>query len=438
MALSFRGRKLVVAFSGDYKRQSAFGTPLADADIDTRHPQSAPVYPGRTVTREEIRDCTGEYVIREDITSRLARLAFSFDADPRLVAGWLAYAQGAAAAPSGTQTAVVWELTVTGTLTAGYFTVNHTFEGLTDSVDIPFDASNADIKRLLGTLRTIKPDNVNTSGTPLPAGPVTITGANKLAAGAVAIPTIDNTNLVGGTVAIGLTTPGASKTAAITRTTLDQTPLLSLIVGFDGDSTNPDKYKDVVVNSITIRGALRGKVTVDLELIGSYDLIEVLSYVMPACVNISPIYTKDCRVEIDGDFVIETLREFSYTYSNNIFSGDDAFPYDDIDVVRLEHGDRTSSFTFSVYGSKGDDLYTLALAETPVVVNLYLGAPVNRVRINAPKASVRLEDNPISFAGEAARSAIGLQAVPFYDSGTAGTPDNVIYYGPETGTLLST
>ncbi len=57
---SFRGRKLVVAFAGDYLQQPDFGQPLDVADIDTRHPQSAPVYPRNTVTREQIKDCSGE------------------------------------------------------------------------------------------------------------------------------------------------------------------------------------------------------------------------------------------------------------------------------------------------------------------------------------------------------------------------------------------
>jgi hypothetical protein len=436
--LSHRGRKLVVAFSGSYKRQSAFGTPLATADIDTRHPQSTPTFPGRTITREEIRDCTGEYVIREDITSRLARLSFSFDADARNIAGWLAYAQGAAAAPSGTQTAVVWTVTITGTLTAGFFTISHTNEGITDTVDIPYNATTAEIQTLLETLRTIKKGNVTVAGTNLPTGPFTITGFGKLAAGAVTIPTISNTGLTGGTAAIALTTAGDNKTANITRTTQDQNPLFSLIVGFDGDSTNPDKYKDMVVNTVTIRGALRGKVSVELELLGSQDLIPVTGYVMPACVNIDPIYTRDCRAVINSVFASSEMREFSYTYSNNIFSGDDAFPYDDIDIVRLEHGDRTSSFTFSVYGSKGDTLYNLAETETVVPVRLLVGPPVKRVEVNAAKTNVKLEDNPITFAGEALRSAYGLLGTPFYDAGTAGTPDKVIYYGPETGTLLGT
>jgi hypothetical protein len=438
MALSHRGRKLVVAFSGAFKRQSAFGTPLATGDINTRHPQSSPTFPGRTITREEIRDCTGEYVIREDITSRLARLSFSFDADAFLIAGWLAYAMSAAAGPSGSQVPFVWTLAVTGTLTAGSFTISHTNEGITDTVDIPYNATNAELTTLLGTLRTIKPGNFTVAGTALPVGPLTVTGAGKFAAGAVTLPTISNSGLTGGTVAITETTPGTSKTAQITRTTSDQNSLFSLIVGFDGDSTNPDKYRDMIVNTVTVRGALRGKVSVEVETIGSQDLIPVSGYSFPACVNIDPIYTKDCRAVINSAFVTEAMREFSYTYSNNAFTGDDPFPYDDIDIIRLEHGDRTSSFTFSVYGSKGDALYTLAEAETVVAVRLLLGAPVKRTEINAAKTNVKLDDAPITFAGEALRSAMGITGTPLYDSGTAGTPDKVIYYGSESTTFLAT
>lgn len=434
---SHRGRKLVVAYPGDFIQQTAFGTGLATADIDTRHPQSTPVFPGQTVTREQIRDCSGEYVIREDITSILKRLTFSFDADAKLIYGWIAYAMGLAAAATGTQAAEVWTITITGTPTAGALVVSHTNEGLTDSVSIPYDSTAAEIQAKFEELRTIKPGNVTVTGTML-AGPVVVTGAGKLAAGNVAQPTVDDSGLTDATAAIATTTAGTNQSAIVTRTTLDQTPLFSLIVGFEGDSTDPDKYKDVVVDTVTIRGALRGKVTVELTLIGSADLEAIASYVMPECVDIEPIYTKDCRLVIDGTFITEEVREFTYTFSNNIFTGDDPFPYDDIHPVRLEHGDRTSSFAFSIYGSKGDTVYTIADEEQTVPVRLLIGPPVERVEIDAPKTKMRLDDTPITFAGEAGRSAIGINATPHYDKNTTGTPDRAIYYGPLATQMLQT
>jgi hypothetical protein len=436
MAGSFRNRKLVVAFNGAFKRQSAFGVPMAASDIDTRHPQTTPTYPSKNVTREEVRDCSGEYVIAEEITSRLARLRFAFDADAYLLAGWLAYAQGVAAAPSGTRTNEVQTITPTGTVSGGTWNYEFEFEGLSDNVDIPWDATAAEIQAYIEALSSVGSGNVGVVGTL--ATTVVITYQGKLAAYNMPLAVVDDANITGGgTLAIVQTTAGASKTALITRTDDDQPPVQSIIVGFEGDTTDPDEYPDMVVNTVTIRGAVRGKLTVELELIGSADTIARVGYVFPECVNQTPIYTKDCRIKFDSTFIVDNLRDFVYNFSNNIFAGDDAFPYASIDVERLEHGDRTSSFEFTIYGSKGDSTYTAAESEAYKAVQLIMGPPSNRTVIDAPKTKMKLSESPITFSGEANRSSMIITGTPHYDKLTAGTPDNVIYYGSESTTFLA-
>lgn len=435
---SFRNRKLFVAYSGAFKQESAFGVPMNIADINTRHPQTTPTYPGRQFTREQIKDCSGEYIIIENITSRLSRLRFSFDCDAYLAAGWLAFAQGAAAAPSGSRTNEIQRIAPGGTISGGTYNVAFTIEGITDNVDIPWNATAPQTQALLESLKSIKKGNATVAGTL--ATNVDVTFVGKLAAYNVPALVVDGTNLTGSspTVTLSTTTPGTSKIHEITRTTQDQTPATDLVVGFETDSTPAQQYVDMVVNSVTIRGEIRGKVSVELEILGSAKTLDAIAYSVPACVNVTPVYTRDCRIEVGSTFISSNVREFTYTYSNNIFSGDDAFPYDDIDVVRLEHGDRTSSFNFTVYGSRGDDLYTTAENEDVVQVFLILGAPSNRVIIDAPKTSVKLADDPITFAGEANRSAISVTGTPFFDGGTAGTPDRVHYYGSESTTFLAT
>lgn len=435
---SFRNRKLFVAYSGAFKQESAFGVPMSVADINTRHPQTTPTYPGRQFTREQIKDCSGEYIIIENITSRLSRLRFSFDCDAYLAAGWLAFAQGAAAAPSGTRTNEIQTITPSGTISGGTWNALFLIEGITDNVNIAWNATAAQIQAALEGLKSIKKGNVSVAGTL--ATTVVITFIGKLAAANVPAIVVDGSLLTGSTPAIVLstTTPGTSKIHEITRTTQDQTPATDLIVGFETDATPAQHYVDMVVNSVTIRGEIRGKVSVELEILGSAKTLDALAYSIPACVNVNPIYTRDCRIEVGSTFISSNVREFTYTFSNNIFSGDDAFPYDDIDVFRLEHGDRTSSFNFTVYGSRGDALYTTAEDEDVVQVFLILGPPSGRVIIDAPKTSVKLADDPITFAGEANRSALSVTGTPFFDSGTAGTPDRVHYYGPETTTFLAT
>lgn len=438
MAGNFRDRKLVVAVSGVFKKQLAFGNSMPASDIDTRHPQTSPAYPGRTTTRESIRDCTGEYIIREDITSRLSRLTVSFDANAFLLAGWLAEAMGVATAPTGSQTAEVFTITPGGTISGGTFFLQFSIEGITDqSIDIAWNATALQIKAALEDMRSVKKGQFSVTGTL--ATTVVIAGTGKYAAGNLPLMVVDGTNLTGSTPTVGIatTTAGTNKLVTLSRTSASQTPVISMIVGFDGDSTDARKFQDLAVNTVTINGAVRGKVTVTVELIGSAKTVAAVGYVMPTCVNVDPIYVKDCKVIIDGEYVAEELRDFSYTFSNNIFTGDDPFPFDDIDVVRLEHGDRTSSFSFTFYGSPGDTVYDLADNESQVAVSLIIGAPVNRVTVIAPKTCLKLSDTPITFAGEANRSAYAITGTPYFDNLVGGTPDYAEYRGPESTTMLA-
>lgn len=439
MAGTFKDRKLAVIFSDQGIRQTAFGVAMDDADLNARHPQSERTYPGRTITREEIKDCTGEYLIAREITSQLMRLRFSFDATAYLLYVWLGYAFGAAAAPSGTRTNEVVTVTPSGTISGGTWNFSFTLEGKTSNIDIPWDATASEIQAFLEDMKTIGEGNVSVSGDLTTT--VVITFQGDLAAYNLPIPVVSGANLTGSTpdVAIAETTAGIPKTAAISRTTSDQNPPFSLIVGFDGDTDDPIKYKDCVVNSITIRGEVRGKITVELDIVGSLETLIALGFSLPACVNNPPLFTKDCRVLVGTEYV--KVRNFVYTYSNNIITGDDAFPYDDINVERLEHDDRTSIFNFAYYGSPDEDnnsKYHKAKIESSEETSLIMGVPSNRIVVNMPKNNLILADDAISFAGEARRSTVNIEGTPFYDSLVPGTPDNVIYYGPETVTLLST
>lgn len=434
---SFRDRKLVVATNQNFKIQSGFGVPMPTVDINYRHPQTSPAFPSRTTTRDEIRDCTGEYITKTEITSRLSRLTVTFDADARLIAGWLALAMGVATAPVGTQVAEVQTITPTGTVSGGTWQIGLTLEGSVGLSDpIAWNATSAQIQAAIDDIPNIKKGQVTVAGTL--ASTVTLTGAGKFVAGNLPLFTVVFSSLTGGgTLAIAQTTAGSNKLATVTRSTATQTPQISLIVGFEGDTTPPRKYRDLVVNSVTIAGALRAKVTVTVELIGNARTVAEVGYVIPVCVNIDPIFTKDCRINIDGEFAASTVRDFNYTYSNNIFAGDDPFPYNDIDVVRLEHGDRTSSFTFSLFGSPGDVMFDKADDEEIVPVILILGSPANRATIIAPATELRLSDTPVTFSGEANRSGFQITGTPFYNDAVAGTPDYVEYRGPETSTLLT-
>jgi hypothetical protein len=437
MAGSFQNRKWFVAFSDIFKVQSAWDTAIANGDLNKRFPQLTPTAPSRQVTREETRDCSGEYVILEELTSRLFRLRFSFNPSAQMLAGMLAYGYSAAASPTGTPADEVQTLTVSAT--GGTFTISFDFEGLAGTTSpLAYNANAATVQAALEALRPIKTGNVACSGTL--SGGMSITFQNKLGKANMPLLTTNAGSLTGGagTATVVQTTQGANKLHAISRSTSDQPSIFSFIGGFDGDATNPRKYKNAVLNSINLTGTARGKVQAEVDLICSADLIEALSYITPACVNFVPMKVSDCRLSIDGTYYTEQLREFSFEYSNNILTGDDAFPFDDIDAIRLERGDRTSNFTFAIFGSRGDALFTLAEGETQESVRLDLGQAGDRVSIIAPSAKLKLAENELTFIGDANRSAINLEAVPFLDEAVAGTPDYIEANIAQTTAFLTT
>lgn len=440
MAGSFQNRKFFVAYPSAFKRQSAWDTSVLNADIDKRHPMLVPTYPTSQVTRERTPDCSGEYFIASDLTSRLKRFRWGFNPSATMLAGWLAFAQGSAAAPTGTAADEVQTITISAT--GGTFTVSFTHEGLSGtSAAIAFNATAATVQTELNAIRSIKQGtqnaaNVGVSGAA--GGPYTITFQNKLAKTNVALLTTNAALLTGGagTAIVALVTAGANKLHAISRSTSDQPPQTSLIYGFDGDSDNPNKVKNVVVNEIAISGTQRGRVLVELDLISAWPFTAG-AYTVPACVNFSPIVTKDCRLLVNGTYYAETLRDFRYVYSNNIITGDDSFPFDDIDPIRLEKLDRTSMMTFTVIGSDGDTLHTLAETEPYEDVSLHVGPGGDRVSIYAPYAKFLLEDTDTVFVGDAARSAIQYEAEPFLNESLTGTPDYVEANIALTTTLLT-
>lgn len=433
MSGSFKDRRLVVAYSDIFKRQPAWGTPLANSDLNRAHPLTARSVFERRITREDILDCGGEYLLGREKTSELYLYNLVFDATPQLLFGWHTLARGVAAAPTGTPADEVQ--TLTNTATGGTYRLTFTFEGLTAQTDLlAFNAAPSVVQTALENLRSIGTGNILAAGT---ASSMTFTFVGKLAKANLPLMTVDNTALTGGTASIAATTNGAQRLHLGSRGTSDQPPVTTVAIGFEGDTTPPDKYSDVVVNSISVTGAIRGKVTANVQIIAAKETAAP-GLSLPPCSNERPLYTKNCRVQIDGNYYNDTLREFSDSYSNNIFTGDNAFPFDSIFASRLERGDRRVEKTFSVYGSKGDAPYTLGATESVKEVRMQLGPPGDRCEIVTPKTLLTLADNPITFAGEASKSAIQLQGVPLYDGATAGTPDTVNGYLSQSTAFLST
>lgn len=99
--VSPRGSQLRIAYSPTWKKQSAFGTPLANGDLTAVFQARTPG--GIQITRSEdiISDCTGQYTISRQELTRVAKLSIELDADAGVLGGITAMGFGVAGSPSG-------------------------------------------------------------------------------------------------------------------------------------------------------------------------------------------------------------------------------------------------------------------------------------------------------------------------------------------------
>lgn len=432
---AFSNRKLVVAFSPAFMAQAAFDTPIATANLNARQPQTTPAFHSIVPFREETRDCTGENVTIENITGKIARFVFTFDMTSKLGAGWFAYLQGVAAAPTGTPANETQTLAFGGA-TGGTYKLAFDFEGLSGTTPaLAYNATNADIQAAIQALRPIKAAGVVVTGTTSK----TLTFGGNLANANVPLFTIvDDTTTGGSGVTISAGTAGANNLHAISRTTTERPPLFSLIESFDDGTGNANLYKNLVLNDWTVAANRRGKVTLTVTAFGDPTPTPLTGYTVPACVTQAPVRTKDIRVKVGSDWITDDLRELNYTESNNIDVSEDALRFDDITPDQLERGDRTASINILSLGNPTSAMYAFAADEDNAfaALQLAIGRLGERLTVYAPNTQFRLDDSLIEFVGTRNKSAFRLIGRPSPDGSNIITRGE--YHGAFTGTFLLT
>ncbi|MET0646975.1 MAG: phage tail tube protein [Pyrinomonadaceae bacterium] len=236
--------------------------------------------------------------------------------------------------------------------------------------------------------------------------------------------------------AAGAVTGGSAPyTSPITRLASDQLPATSFVVGAEDSDEPAELYRDMVLNSLELRGEVRQKLSLTAGFIGATEVEILEDYEVPACGS-TPValYPQDCLLTLGGTDYTDNLRSLAHTYSNNVYSNDDPFVWDSVDPARLERGLEVSQFQFGVYGTKAHPLYAQAKAENVLALSLRLGSANEGTTIASPGAQLTLGDTPIGYAGEASRSVVNLIADPFSVGGAI--PDGVTYVGSQNGRFL--
>ncbi len=233
-------------------------------------------------------------------------------------------------------------------------------------------------------------------------------------------------------------TSGAKQLHAMTRSSNDDLPKSGFVSGFEDDEVaEPMLYKDFVSDSLAINLNRRKNVTMTDGRIGNYQTTDTTDYEVPVCSNLPALKSKDCKISINSVDYSGDLWQLGMQFNNNVPAGDDAFPFDGVDVETLERGEKpTYMLTPQILGYKGDALWTLAENETVVPVVVQLGGDTaDRVVLSFPSAKIKFASVPTQFVGELNRTAIALEITPHKDN-TLQTPLKADCYLSQTVAFL--
>lgn len=192
-----------------------------------------------------------------------------------------------------------------------------------------------------------------------------------------------------------------------------QPPAFSIVFGFQG-GTKKLLLRGAVVNSLTVKGQSRGKVTCSatFKFAETVELVE--AFVFPPCINELPLRFDDCEIKRDG-VKVPDLRSFQFTYDLKILTGEHAFTDEGVYATRFERDDRRArTLNYALNGDISDALYGEAEAGLIKSFSLQLGkaAAAKRMTFACPRAEHTLDGGGLRKDGQAGETRIAIVATP--------------------------
>lgn len=421
--------------------QPDIDTALDPANLNWRH--KADISWEEVVVRRPTRDCKNQDLIAEKISTRGLRMTLTYsELTPEIFAFWGALFLGASASPTGTPANETQTISRTGTVSGGTFTITATLEGRSvTTAPIAFDATNEEIEAALTHSRMlfIQPGDVAVTGTW--GTSLTVTFGGRLANANMPLMTSNSTNITGGgSVDIAAGTAGAQYYHAITRSASNQKQYFSFALGWDSVTDRVEQYAGFVVEQFTPSVNADENAQLTVVIVGPWEPYAILeSFSIPACENIDPLVSEDCKVLIDGNWETTDVNNHSWALNDNVpVDKQSAYGFDSVDITRLMRGDQPSyEATTGIFGDEESAIYVLAQTErtaNPVSHTTHFGQPGNRFSVIAAETKVKFGNNRITYAGTLNESVINLIETPYKDGSNA--PVRFEAYIPQSAQLL--
>jgi hypothetical protein len=434
-----------VVISPTGKIQSAFNTPMANADLTYR--LKCDVTVEDVVDRETELDCERRYAQSRTTNTRLKRFTFNFPTtNPQEMAIFGGYYFGSVLAPTGTPANEVQTFTRTGTVSGGTFTVALSIEGRTGTTQaIAWNATAAAIQAALiktgaSIGQILKEGDVNVTGDWTTA--ITNTFGGRFQSANLPLMTIDTVNLTGTTPGIAVASPtdGQQRFHDFAISSSDAKVYFTFGLGFKTGNLATEKYYNAVVERFDPTAPRNGKVGMSVSILCNYEAEQVTGFTVPQCVSYLPLKTSDVRFEANNEWKTLDVQTLTATHNDNVPVDADTFGFDSTEPDSLEKGDVPAfAVNGQVFGATNDtaDNFAVAVrAEREIPMKIHFGMPGNRFSLIYPLVSVVPQSNSRPFAGTRNRSVIAFDGLPLRDG--ANAPVNAeAYVSQATAFLLS-
>jgi hypothetical protein len=178
----------------------------------------------------------------------------------------------------------------------------------------------------------------------------------------------------------------------------------------------------MVLDSIRITGRVANRITGRVQFRGHGAPTPVTGYTWADCTTPDPIFLRNGAFTLDGVNRAADLREFEFLLDNKLVFQEDPFPFNDVDIVRMERAERREwPLNVTMFGELNDATWQAAnfqaadeIGKEPYI--LRIGSATDGITI-ASAGDALVELTSMGNAGQVARSTQALVLTALRPSG---------------------
>ena len=225
----------------------------------------------------------------------------------------------------------------------------------------------------------------------------------------------------------------------LTRSLSDDLASFGFVDCFEDDLATAEKYIGFKVESITLTLNRRKNVTMTMQTVGRFGTNAVAGFELPECETLPALKGSQCKFLLGGVDYTSLLWQLGLTLSNNMPTGDDAFPFVGLDIQTLERGKQPGySASPQLLIRKGHSVHTAAKNRTKLPMVIQFGEDAGEhVVFTFPNTYLELNSKWRQFVGELEQYSTVIDATPMKDD-TLGTPIKVEAFLNQTEQFLLT